>query len=471
MPDKVLLKHGHRNLLILLAPGILALVLTILAGPPKPRNPGISSLRWQSVAPVVALILLGGGALLHRKAVSDFVAGQRDYWKTVLFITTAITIGVAVPLVAAEWAAGRYLSATSQQTVPIFPPYAKVSFRTSEYTYTAEANSMGFRDQEPGPKSGFRILTLGDSFTYGWGVELTNSWPKVLERLCREHGHRAEVLNLGCPGASVDVYAEVAERGIPLLKPDLVLVSVLQGDDLKQLDKGGTMERLAGPRWALTTLLARTMRPRPSTAGQVRDEWRRGAQMIQSRLAPEERLRLDQLDPAIKAMFRAGDLSPHLLWDTLKHPDHMEFTLDPSRPEMQMASATMARCLQRIRQAADRHSARVMVFSVPWAYVSAHAVAFKRRLGFRIEDSATRSDAPDEAIRATCRTAGIEFHCFTERFRQESKDRNLFFEFDGHFNAAGYALYGEEVCNLLLDQNLLPTDAPTPRTNAPHSGK
>ena len=96
--------------------------------------------------------------------------------------------------------------------------------------------------------------------------------------------------------------------------------------------------------------------------------------------------------------------------------------------------------------------------SVPWAYVSAHAVAIKRRLGFRIEDSATRSDAPDEAIHATCRTAGIEFHCFTERFREESKDRNLFFEFDGHFNAAGYALYGEEVFKLLLEQKLLPTD-------------
>jgi len=193
--------------------------------------------------------------------------------------------------------------------------------------------------------------------------------------------------------------------------------------------------------------------------------------MIQSRLAPEERLRLDQLDPAVKAMFRAGDLSPHLLWDTLKHPDYMEFTLDPSRPEMQKASATMARCLQRIRQAADRHSAKLVVLSVPWAYVSAHAVAIKRRLGFRIEDSATRSDAPDEAIRATCRTAGIEFHCFTERFREESKDRNLFFEFDGHFNAAGYALYGEEVCNLLLEQKLLPMDGSAPRTNAPPSGK
>jgi len=471
MPDKDLLKHRRRNLLILLGPGILALLLTILAGPPQPRNPGISSLRWQTVAPVVAVVLLAGGALLHWKAVSDFVAGHRSYWKTVLFITTAIAGGVAIPLMAAEWAAGRYLAATSQRTVPIFPPYAKVSFRTSEYTYTAEANSMGFRDRETGPKSGFRIIALGDSFTYGWGVELADSWPKVLERLCREHGGRVEVLNLGCPGASVDVYAEVAERGIPLLKPDLVLVGVLQGEDLKQLDMGGTMERLAGPRWALATVLARVIRPRPSTPSQVKDEWQRGVQMIQARLAPEERMRLEQLDPEVKAMFLAGDLSPHLLRDTLKHPDFLEFTLDPSQPEIQKASATMTRCLQKIRQAADRQGARVIVLSVPWAYVSARAVAAKRRLGFRAEDSVVRSDAPDEAIRANCRTAGVEFHCFTERFREECKRRNLFFEFDGHLNAEGYALYGEEVCKLLLEQKLLPMDGSAAVANAPASDK
>jgi hypothetical protein len=279
------------------------------------------------------------------------------------------------------------------------------------------------------------------------------------------------VLNLGCPGASADVYAEVAERGIPLLKPDLVLVCVLQGDDLKQLDQGGTLERLAGPRWALATVLARVMRPRPSTASQVRDEWRRGAQMIEAHLAPEERARLDQLDPFVKRMFMAGDLSPHLLYDSLKHPDYVEFTLDSSRPEMQKASATMARCLQKIRRTADRYGAKVMVFSVPWAYVSERAVAAKRRLGFAMKGNVLHSDAPDEAIRATCRAAGLEFHCFTDRFRDECKNRNLFFEFDGHFNAEGYALYGEEVCKFLLEQKLLPLDASASRATAPHSSQ
>ena len=98
-------------------------------------------------------------------------------------------------------------------------------------------------------------------------------------------------------------------------------------------------------------------------------------------------------------------------------------------------------------------------------------MATKRRLGFRIEDGVVRSDAPDEVIRASCRLAGVEFHCFTERFREECRRRSLFFEFDGHFNTEGYALYGEEVCKLLLEQRLLPMDGSAAGTNAPGSHK
>src|SRR5438874_7253870 len=130
MPDKELLKHRRMRLLILLGPGIFLLLLTVLAGPPQPRNPGIGGLRWQTVAPPIALVLLAGGALLHRRAVMDFVAAKRAYWKTVLFATAAISGGLAIPLTISEWAAGRYLAATSQRTVPIYPPFAKVSFAT-----------------------------------------------------------------------------------------------------------------------------------------------------------------------------------------------------------------------------------------------------------------------------------------------------------------------------------------------------
>jgi hypothetical protein len=460
MPEKEMLKNPRARLWILLVPGILMLLLPILAGPPQPINPGIGGLRWQSIAPIGALLLLAGGALLHRRAVSDSTAGSRSYWKTVLFTATAVIGGLATSLIIAELAARQYLSATSGQTVLIFPPYSKVSIQTPEYAYTATANSLGFRDEEPGPKSTFRILAVGDSFTYGWGVELSNSWPKVLERECLQHGRQLQVLDLGCPGASVDVYAEVAQRAIPLLKPDLVLVGVLQGDDLKQLDLGGTLNRLAGSRWALRTVMSRAWKSPPSPAERVTREWRHGAQMIQARLKPDESARLLKIDPHFRTLFFEGNLSPHLMFDSVKYPDYLKFTLDASRAEVQKATATMAQCLERIGRPASAQGARVMVLSVPWYYVSAPALASAKRLGFEVEGSMLGSNAPDETIRAAARAAGLDFYTFTEKFREECKQRDLFFEYDGHFNAAGQALYGEEVSKLLFEKQMLRTNAP-----------
>jgi len=54
-----------------------------------------------------------------------------------------------------------------------------------EFTTTYVTSAQGFRDHDYGPKgdSTYRILCLGDSYTMGTGVELEETFPKVLERL------------------------------------------------------------------------------------------------------------------------------------------------------------------------------------------------------------------------------------------------------------------------------------------------
>ena len=90
------------------------------------------------------------------------------------------------------------------------------------------------------------MLAIGDSFTFGWGVSLEESWPKVLEATLRQAGVAVEVANLGFPGGSPVDYANIATRAVPALQPDLVLVAVLQGDDLGQLRAAGAAGQRAG---------------------------------------------------------------------------------------------------------------------------------------------------------------------------------------------------------------------------------
>lgn len=63
-------------------------------------------------------------------------------------------------------------------------------------------NAEGLRDYEydyQRPAGVTRILALGDSVTFGWGVKLEDTYPKVLERLLNggESRDRYEVLNCG----------------------------------------------------------------------------------------------------------------------------------------------------------------------------------------------------------------------------------------------------------------------------------
>src|SRR5262245_17353869 len=65
----------------------------------------------------------------------------------------------------------------------IFPADTVVLYETGEFSFTVKINSMGFRDREVTPKAAGkrRVVVIGDSFVYGWGVQIEQSWPKRLE--------------------------------------------------------------------------------------------------------------------------------------------------------------------------------------------------------------------------------------------------------------------------------------------------
>jgi lysophospholipase L1-like esterase len=70
-------------------------------------------------------------------------------------------------------------------------------------TYHFSSNSDGFRSREFGPKDPgvIRIVCIGDSSTFGWGVDDEYTYPRLLEtQLSRPGGPGVEVFNLGIPG-------------------------------------------------------------------------------------------------------------------------------------------------------------------------------------------------------------------------------------------------------------------------------
>ncbi len=69
--------------------------------------------------------------------------------------------------------------------------------------YTAmHTNSVGLRDAEIGNDDSVRVLSIGDSCTWGWGVAQDEAYPQVLQkRLNQRSGTgRYRVINAGRPG-------------------------------------------------------------------------------------------------------------------------------------------------------------------------------------------------------------------------------------------------------------------------------
>jgi hypothetical protein len=344
----------------------------------------------------------------------------------------------------------------------IFPTNTTRYFQTPEFSFTVKTNSMGFRDRDfdDRKRAQNRILALGDSFTYGWGVEIDQSWPKVLEQRLRGDGLDVEVANLGKPAGSPRSYADIAERAVPDLKPDLLIVAVLQGDDLAQMDLSPEpqISQLTpidpSIKYSQARALANHLYPnflamideRENSGSVLANEWRREAQIFLTVLTAEEKARLGKIDADVRKAFLTGELNPALVYLGIHQPDYFRQTLDPNSAKVKAWVATMSEQLARIKNVAERNNADVLVVSMPYGiYVSSASLKSRERLGFDTAAEMLTTSAEDEEIRNACQMAGVRFYEYTRDFRQASIQRDLFFELDGHINVAGHNYFAEVI--------------------------
>jgi hypothetical protein len=120
-----------------------------------------------------------------------------------------------------------------------------------EGVFFVRINSDGLRDREhqlKKPAGTRRIVVLGDSFGWGWGVDASESFPSIIEnelnRLGRPRGEAVEVINF-----SVDDYGQ-AQQYLTLqhhvwkYEPDIVLLALFPGNDIAN----STADLNGGPR-------------------------------------------------------------------------------------------------------------------------------------------------------------------------------------------------------------------------------
>jgi hypothetical protein len=155
-----------------------------------------------------ALFLLGVAGIALTRSV--------ERWGAVRLRPVALRIAfsmavVAGALVVAEFGARWVFRSTLSKTAP-----------------SVSLNSLGFRDREIGPKNPdrYRIAIIGDSFTYGNGIEEKDRFSNVIQASL---GPQYEVLNFGHPGNNMPEHLSELDY-VLTIHPDFVLLQLYEND-------------------------------------------------------------------------------------------------------------------------------------------------------------------------------------------------------------------------------------------------
>lgn len=330
---------------------------------------------------------------------------------------------------------------------------------SGEFDVEARINSLGLRGPEVLVERthAHRIVAIGDSFTFGWGVDLEDTWIRLLEGQLVREGLDVEVLNVGVPGASPWNYAEYAELVAPILKPDLVIIGVLQGDDISQLRVGQGRPRGWLGRalyWFYPATLGDLIRRATTGTVEIAEGWQAQVDVVidQIEQSDVQRARFDALSPEVKRMFHAAEINPQLVGIATGSPDYLRWSLELDDPLTVAAIDEMAGVFGRIRQAVEGNGGSVLVISVPTgAYVSRQKYDRYIEIGFELEESDLGASEPDDAIRMAAERAEVPFYEVTEVFTEAARQEQLFFPYDGHFDRNGTRLFASSIADEVAD--------------------
>ena len=325
-------------------------------------------------------------------------------------------------------------------------------------------NSRGYRDREydwASPR-GFRILGLGDSFAFGFGVKEEDTYLERLERMLE--GRRVEVVNAGLAGMGTDNEARLLAADGPALRPDLVLVGFFVGNDL--------VDVLTGPQ---RTRLEDGLPVLPD--GFV-ERWYRDVRP--GRILPQPRARSTPglgLPIPFKALLRRHSHAYRFLSGRVGllrrmaegepaapsaappfTPFHLQaFCLKRYPPEFEEAWERTRGLLREMKAWCDGHGATLAVLVIP-AAAQVHPErwdATRRRYGLRDEDFDL--EKPHRLMAGFAAEAGIPVIDLLPALRAaRGTGGPLYFTADIHWTPRGHAVAADEILRQLSALGLLP---------------
>jgi len=306
----------------------------------------------------------------------------------------------------------------------LYPAHHQGEIVSGNFRFTYKTDGYGFRNRWPWPER-VDIVAVGDSLTFGYGVEDNEAWTTLLDaRLPRSH-----VLNLALIGAAPQQYFRVYERFGSTLKPKLLLFGLFPGNDVK--DAGIFDQWQAAGSEGNYDVWRFFQGQIPKTSGGMKYYMKKSYVVL------------------FLLEFRRIYRSPGIAFPkSMEFPDGGRLHLHPYTPwwesvEDPQSCLGFQLILQTIGQTqshAHEHGTNLLVLLLPT----------REEVYFPLLGDRSPNDSGPFGIEFEER--GIRFLNLTRAFQERAREgKQLFFEVDGHPNALGNALIAEVVLAHLRD--------------------
>ncbi len=318
-------------------------------------------------------------------------------------------------------------------------PGYRGTISSTHFSTSVSINSLGLRGPEVGTKAPgtFRILILGDSYSFGWGVEEHETIAVRLQDVLREINPMIETLNGSVPGYGVkDEFDWLEQYGLAL-EPDLVVLAICLGNDLLDAtaDRRRETIRFEFPEMGTTKGLRYWLFFHSHF---VRLAERSG--LAQKIGVPESWVRI-------------------YLRDALQG-----YAKEPPALALEGRAATRG-ALQRLAELSDRHRIPLAAILIPPLW-NIDPAQFEWICGWvGLDPDAHSPDVPAQFFKEALREFGIPVIDLSPQSREAmQRGDSLYLQADPHWSAHGHLLGAQALRNLLLRENLLPppTGEPAP---------
>ena len=360
----------------------------------------------------------------------------------------------------------------------IFKPNSKARYQTIEFDFVADINNLGLRDREIRIEKGdkYRILCFGDSYTFGWGVNIENSWPKKLEQYLLANGYEnIEVINCGRGGQYTRTYKKYIEKAVPLLKPDLVLVGVSQLDDLAQLyehnfiinqtnvnaDSLKTFTRKVKKikrvsvrylKYSFKNIFS-LLSNRESKMIDIKSNWETSANSIIKNFKHLQKISFYTLDDSVQSLFKSGNLNPGLLNYYINFPDRSIIFNNPNHPATKFSIQEMNKDLKGMRDICDKYNSKLIFINLPRSRFTGHTVI--RTPSDVLNSYFETNNNIDPIYRSIADANKLPYIELTDHFIGLQNKSEYFFRYDGHPNEKGYEEIAKHIGKQLVEQDRL----------------